>query len=139
MLTEMVDIFTTSVRSRIMGRIKGKNTKPELLVRRVLHSLGFRFRLHGCNLPGKPDIVLPRYRKIIFVHGCFWHCHAGCPRATLPKTNANFWRNKINGNLVRDKRIRRELKKLGWDVLVLWQCQLKSTDTIIRRLLRFLS
>ncbi len=121
-----------------MSRIGGKNTAPELRVRRLLHALGFRFRLHRDDLPGKPDIVLPRHRKIVLVHGCFWHGHSGCSRATLPTTNTPFWEKKIGGNKTRDRRVRRELRALGWKVLVLWQCQLKSVEVLTNRLLGFL-
>jgi DNA mismatch endonuclease, patch repair protein len=134
----MADTFTKAKRSEIMSRIGGKDTAPELRVRRLLHALGFRFRLHRTDLPGKPDVVLPRHRKVVLIHGCFWHCHPGCPRAALPTTNVEFWQKKIGGNQARDRRVRRELREAGWDVLVLWQCQLKSLDVLTRRLLRFL-
>jgi len=134
----MADVFTTAKRSQIMSRIGGKNSAPEMRVRRLLHALGFRFRLHPTNLPGKPDIVLPRHRKVVLIHGCFWHSHPGCPRAARPTTNVEFWQKKMDGNHARDRRVLRELKKRGWSVLVLWQCQLKSVDVLTRRLLRFL-
>lgn len=134
----MVDVFSPGKRSAIMSRIAGRNTAPEILVRRLLHSLGFRFRLYREDLPGKPDIVLPRHRKIVLIHGCFWHSHPGCHRAALPTTNVNFWQKKIAGNQARDRQTRRELSKLGWRVLVLWQCQLKNEAVLRRRLLRFL-
>src|SRR5262245_2580537 len=126
----MADVFTPMQRSAIMARIGGRDTAPELQVRRLLHALGFRFRLHAAELPGKPDIILPRHRKLVLIHGCFWHCHRGCPRAALPRTNARFWREKLAGNKARDRRVRTELRKLGWDVLVLWQCQLKSDEIV---------
>src|SRR5947209_66183 len=119
----MADTFTKAKRSEIMSRIGGKDTAPELRVRRLLHALGFRFRLHRDDLPGKPDIVLPRLRKIVLIHGCFWHCHPGCPRAALPTTNAEFWQKKIDGNQARDRRVRPELKKAGWTVPVPLQFQ----------------
>jgi DNA mismatch endonuclease (patch repair protein) len=134
----MVDMFTKAKRSEIMSRIGGKDTAPELRVRRMLHALGFRFRLHRDDLPGKPDIVLPRHRKILFIHGCFWHGHPGCPRSALPTTNRPFWEKKISGNRTRDRRVRGELRKLGWDVLVLWQCKLKDTQALADRLATFL-
>lgn len=134
----MADTFTKAKRSEIMSNIGGKNTAPELRVRRLLHALGYRFRLHRDDLPGKPDIVLPRHRKIVLIHGCFWHAHLGCPRAALPTTNTLFWEKKIGGNKKRDRRVVRELHTLGWDVLVLWQCQLKNVEVLTRRLLRFL-
>ena len=134
----MADKFTSAKRSEIMSRIGGRNTAPELRVRRLLHALGFRFRLHRDDLPGKPDVVLPRYHKIVLIHGCFWHAHAGCPRAVLPTTNTPFWERKIGDNKKRDQRVRRQLRALGWEVLTLWQCQLKSTEVLTSRLLRFL-
>jgi DNA mismatch endonuclease (patch repair protein) len=135
----MADTFTKTKRSEIMSRIAGKDTAPEIRVRRLLHAWGYRFRLHRDDLPGKPDIVLPRHRKIILVHGCFWHGHPRCPRAALPTTNVEFWQKKIAGNKARDQRVRRELKKSGWDVLVLWQCELKNAKALITRLETFLS
>lgn len=134
----MVDVFRPEKRSAIMARIKGENTEPEILVRRLVHSLGFRFRLHVDNLPGKPDIVLPRFQKVIFVHGCFWHGHRRCSRSALPTSNVEFWRKKIEGNMTRDKRTMRELRRSGWDVLVVWQCQTKDIARLTRRLKSFL-
>jgi DNA mismatch endonuclease, patch repair protein len=134
----MVDVFTPRKRSVIMSRIGGKDTAPEVRVRRLLHALGFRFRLHRIDLPGKPDIVLPRHNKIIFVHGCFWHGHTNCSRATLPTTNTEFWRVKIGKNISRDERVRRELRSLGWSVLVLWQCELTPIEALRTRLIKFL-
>jgi DNA mismatch endonuclease (patch repair protein) len=134
----MVDTFSPAKRSAIMARIGGKDTAPEMRVRRLLHALGFRFRLHATALPGKPDIVLPRYRKVIFVHGCFWHAHTRCRRATLPTTNAEFWTTKIGKNRMRDRRARRQLRRLGWGVLVLWQCQLSDMDFVTSQLVNFL-
>lgn len=134
----MADVFTSKKRSEIMSRIGGKDTAPEVRVRRLLHALGFRFRLHRSDLPGKPDIVLPRHKKIILVHGCYWHGHPGCPRATLPTTNHEFWRAKIEGNIARDKRVCIELEDLGRSVLVVWQCELSSIETLTDRLLGFL-
>jgi DNA mismatch endonuclease (patch repair protein) len=134
----MADVFTPKKRSAIMSRIKGANTKPEILVRRIVHSLGYRFTLHNKNVTGKPDIVLPRHRKIILVNGCFWHGHANCSRFTLPSTNEGFWRNKILGNKKRDVRVRRTLNSEGWDVLVVWQCQTKQVKRLTERLKHFL-
>lgn len=129
------DVFTPKKRSEIMSRVRSKNTKPELFVRSLLYAMGYRFRLHRKDLPGNPDIVLPKYRTAIFVHGCFWHRHSGCPRATLPKRNAEFWRKKLEGNVERDKRAQQELRQLGWDVLVLWQCEVKrDADALSERL-----
>jgi DNA mismatch endonuclease (patch repair protein) len=134
----MVDTFSSAKRSAIMARIGGKDTAPEMRVRRLLHALGFRFRLHASALPGKPDITLPRHRKVIFVHGCFWHGHRHCRRAGLPASNAEFWKNKINKNKMRDRKVRQQLQRLGWGVLVLWQCQLADADLVTRQLMRFL-
>lgn len=133
----MADVFTPAERSAIMARIKGQNTKPEILVRKLVHSLGYRFRLHQNTIPGKPDLALPRHKKIIFVHGCFWHGHVGCVRATLPSTNIEFWKNKILGNKDRDARVRRKLRRGGWQVLVIWQCQTKSIESLTERLKLF--
>lgn len=121
-----------------MARIGGKDTAPELRVRRLLHAMGYRFRLHRTNLPGKPDIVLPRFGTVIFIHGCFWHGHPRCRRATFPTTNAQFWRTKITKNKSRDTRVRRQLRQLGWKVLVLWQCSLGDEHALRLRLSTFL-
>ena len=134
----MTDVFSSAKRSAIMSRIKGENTTPEIIVRKLLHSMGYRFRLHESKLPGTPDIVLPRHEKVIFVHGCFWHGHRRCSRATLPSTNIDFWRKKISGNKLRDARARRELRCSGWKVSVVWQCQLKDPARLRGRLLGFL-
>lgn len=122
----MVDTISPEHRSWNMSRIKGKNTKPELIVRSQLHRMGFRFRLHRKDLPGKPDIVLPKYKTVIFVHGCFWHGHKGCKFFVVPKTRTEFWVNKINTNIRNDKKNHRLLKKMGWKVVVCWECQLKK-------------
>src|SRR5690606_26784471 len=112
--------------SRRMAQIRGKNTKPEIALRKVLHAHGLRYRLHGAGLPGKPDLVFKRYRTVVFVHGCFWHRHADCPIATIPKSNTQFWLDKFNRNIARDRRIVRELEKLGWNVLIAWERSLNS-------------
>jgi DNA mismatch endonuclease (patch repair protein) len=124
-------------RSENMRAIRGKDTKPELLVRSLIHSLGFRFRLHWEGLPGRPDIVLPGLRKVVFVHGCFWHLHA-CKNGLIPNSNRAFWLPKLKSNSARDERNVRDLRKLGWRVLVIWQCQLKNEAVLKKRLLRFL-
>ena len=121
-----------------MSRISGKNTKPELIVRSLLHNMGYRFRLHRNDLPGKPDITLPKYKKIIFVHGCFWHSHTNCPRAKRPTTNIKFWREKLDKNLERDKACLNKLKESGWNVLVVWTCEVKDTDKLKNKLISFL-
>jgi len=107
-----------------MARIRAKNTKPELAVRRLVHAMGYRFRLHARNLPGSPDIVFPARRKVLFVHGCFWHSHEGCPRAFVPKSSAKFWRRKLTNNKTRDARNLEALHAEGWDARVVWECEL---------------
>lgn len=122
----MVDFLTPAERSERMSRIRGKDTRPELTLRKVLHALGLRYRLHGAGLPGKPDLVFPRYRSVVFVHGCFWHRHVGCSIATTPKSNTTFWEQKFEKNTDRDRRVTLELEKAGWKVLVAWECELSS-------------
>lgn len=117
-----MDVVDQATRSRMMSGIRGKNTKPELIVRRFLHRAGLRFRLHA-NLPGKPDLILPRYRTAVFVHGCFWHRHEGCRYATTPANNALFWQEKFAGNVRRDAQKKQQLEERGWNVLVTWSCQ----------------
>ena len=134
----MVDVFSQVKRSWIMGRVKGRDTKPEMMVRSLVHRMGFRFRVHRRDLPGNPDVVLPRHRKVIFIHGCFWHGHPGCPRSKRPTTNQTFWDKKLNGNLERDKRFQEELRHTGWRVLVIWQCETKIPDFLMIKLERFL-
>jgi DNA mismatch endonuclease, patch repair protein len=134
----MVDVFSQVKRSWIMGRVKGRDTKPEMMVRSLVHRMGFRFRVHRRDLPGNPDVVLPRHRKVIFIHGCFWHGHPGCPRSKRPTTNQTFWDKKLNGNLERDKRFQEELRHTGWRVLVIWQCETKISDFLMIKLERFL-
>lgn len=121
-----MDIVTPATRSRMMAAIGGRNTAPELAVRKGLHAAGLRFRLHRRGLPGRPDIVLPKYRSVVFVHGCFWHRHRGCRFATTPASNAEFWRQKFEGNVKRDKRQRVALRGLGWQVFTVWECQARS-------------
>jgi DNA mismatch endonuclease, patch repair protein len=116
-------------RSRMMAAIRGKNTKPEMAVRKLLHSLGFRFRIHRRDLAGNPDIVLPKYRLAIFVHGCFWHQHPGCEYAVLPKSNARFWAEKLSANGVRDGVALSALHEEGWRTLIVWECSLKREAT----------
>ncbi len=126
----MADVHSKEARSYNMSRIKGKNTKPELIVRNFLHRNGFRFRLNDKKLPGKPDIVLPKYKTVIFVNGCFWHGHKGCKYFVIPKTRTKWWLDKINGNVENDKRKKKELRKLGWKVITVWNCSLKSLDKV---------
>ena len=121
----MADVHTKEVRSYNMSRIRGKNTKPEMLVRKYLFAHGFRYRLHSKKLPGKPDIVLPKYKTVIFVHGCFWHGHQDCKYFVVPKTRTDWWLNKINGNKANDAKKEQALEQAGWKVLTVWECQLK--------------
>ncbi|UGB37235.1 very short patch repair endonuclease [Frateuria soli] len=122
-----MDIVDRATRSRMMSGIRGKNTRPELAVRSFLHRAGLRFRLHA-KLPGKPDLVFPKYRTVVFVHGCFWHRHEDCPYATTPASNPVFWQEKFNSNVRRDKKVRQQLEALGWRVLVIWGCQLDEAS-----------
>jgi DNA mismatch endonuclease (patch repair protein) len=121
----MADVHNQATRSYNMSRIKGKDTKPEMLVRKFLHAQGFRYRLHVKDLPGKPDIVLPKHKTVIFVHGCFWHGHKNCKYYVIPKTRTDWWLEKINMNIANDKKAVKELKKMGWKVLNVWTCKLK--------------
>lgn len=125
-------------RSRLMAGVRGKNTKPEIMVRRLVHSLGYRFRLHRRDLPGIPDLVFPSRRKIVFVHGCFWHQHQGCRKATIPKTRERFWRAKLLGNVARDKRVAKSLKVMGWKIIAIWECETGDIDSLVRKLRHFL-
>ena len=122
----------SKARSKNMSAIKSKNTKPEIIVRKFLHSKGYRFRIHRKDLPGCPDIVLPKYKTVIFVNGCFWHRHQGCKYKTTPKTRKDFWENKFNENIKRDKNNFKELKNLNWKVLVIWECELNSLQEFIQ-------
>lgn len=119
----MADVVDRATRSRMMSGIRGRDTKPELIVRSYLHKAGLRFRL-GMKLPGKPDLVFPKYRAVVFVHGCFWHRHAGCKYAAVPKSNAAFWRKKFKENVSRDCRVQELLEQAGWRVIVVWECNL---------------
>lgn len=123
----MADVHNKKTRSYNMSRIKAKNTKPELLVRKFLHAQGFRYKLHDKKLPGKPDIVLPKYKTVIFVHGCFWHGHANCRYFVVPKTRTKWWLNKIAVNKANDEKAVKALRKEGWKIIILWECKLKPT------------
>ena len=126
-----MDRLTPEERSWNMSRIRSKDTKPEKTVRSMLHRMGYRFRLHVKDLPGKPDIVLPKYKTVIFVHGCFWHRHKGCKYAYNPKSRIKFWQKKFKDNVKRFKTVEKELKKLNWQVIVLWECEVnKSLDKV---------
>lgn len=120
----MADFLTPEERSARMSRIRGKDTVPELALRRALHGMGFRYRLHGEGLPGRPDMVMRRHKAVVFVHGCFWHRHAGCKIAATPKSNIEFWSRKFEANVQRDKRNISDLTDLGWRVFVAWECEL---------------
>ncbi|WP_242415542.1 very short patch repair endonuclease [Sphingomonas panni] len=124
------EVLVDPARSELMRRVKGKDTKPELVVRRLLHKLGYRFRLHRKDLPGRPDIVLPKFRTAIFVHGCFWHRHPGCRKASTPKTRADFWQAKFDANVARDERNVADLSSAGWMVVTVWECETKSIDDL---------
>ncbi len=134
----MTDIVDSDKRSEIMSRIRNRNTTPEMIVRRMAHRLGFRFRLHRKDLPGSPDIVFPRHRAVIMVHGCFWHRHSGCKHASRPQTRVRFWEDKFKGNVVRDRRNEIALRELGWRVMVIWECETKDRDTVMERIAGFL-
>ena len=119
-----------------MSRIRGKDTKPEVAVRSLLHCMGYRFRLHKRDLPGNPDIVLPKHRTVVLVHGCFWHRHARCKYAYTPKSRVEFWQKKFAENIKRDTRTRKALRREGWKVIVVWQCELRDQDALAMRLAR---
>ena len=123
-------------RSRNMSAIKSKNTKPEIKVRKVLHSMGYRFRLHSKDLPGSPDIVLPKYKTVIFVHGCFWHRHKNCKYASTPKTRQEFWEAKFRENINRDKLNQEKLSSKGWKIIIVWECEIKDKDFDLNRLFK---
>ena len=119
-----MDVFSPEKRSQVMSRIRSKDTKPEKIIRSILHKLGFRFRINRKDLPGKPDIVLPKYKTVIFVHGCFWHQHEGCKYAVMPKSNTNYWKPKLTKNVDRDKLNVKRLNEIGWNVLTIWELSL---------------
>ena len=121
----MTDVLSKEQRKRCMSHVKSKDTKPEVMVRQFLFAQGFRYRLYRKDLPGKPDIVLPKYKTVIFINGCFWHGHSGCKYATIPEANHDFWLAKISGNIERDKSNHAKLFELGWKVIEIWQCELK--------------
>ena len=132
------DVHTPDQRRRNMAAIRGTDTKPEMVVRRLVHGMGYRYRLHVKGLPGKPDLVLPRHRKVIFVHGCFWHMHNCRYGRVKPATRAEFWETKRQSNVERDRRSRRALRRLGWQILVVWECQTRQADKLQERLRNFL-
>lgn len=130
----MVDVLTPELRRKCMQSIRNKNTKPEVVVRSICHKLGYRFRLHRAELPGSPDIVFPKLKLCIFVHGCFWHRHFGCRFSTVPKTRPEFWMNKFAKNVERDARVVNALISLGWRVELVWECEIRDTDSLVDRL-----
>jgi len=134
----MADVHEPEVRSYNMSQIKGKDTKPEIMVRRFLHANGFRYRLHDRKLPGKPDIVLNKYNTVILIHGCFWHGHKECKYFVIPKTRTKWWLDKINGNKQKDKKNLTELKKFGWNIITIWECELKpeKREQTLKKLLK---
>lgn len=134
----MADVHTSAQRSYNMSQVKGKNTKPEMLVRRFLHAHGYRYKLHDKALPGKPDIVLPKYKTVIFIHGCFWHGHTDCRYATIPKTRTDWWLQKINTNQANDTKHQKALRKLGWKIITIWECDLKAAkrEQVLMRLVK---
>lgn len=134
-----MDTVTLVTRSRMMAAVRGKDTKPELVVRRLIHGLGLRFRLHRRDLPGRPDVVLPRLGLCVFIHGCFWHRHPGCRHATTPSSNVEFWTGKFQRNVDRDSEVQAVLAELGWQVHVIWECETKDAEGLRARLAALLS
>ena len=135
----MVDIVSPQKRSWMMSRVKDRDTGPEMLVRSMVHRMGFRFRLHRDDLPGKPDIVLPRHRKLIFVHGCFWHQHEACPHSKRPSSRVEFWNTKLDDNIRRDRKNQEALAGLGWHILIVWECETQNPNELLEKLDRFLT
>ena len=134
----MADIVSRSKRKEMMSKVKQRHTKPEIAVRKLLHRLGYRFRLHSKKLPGTPDIILPKYKTVIFVHGCFWHQHEECRKARRPTSNVEFWNEKLDKNIERDKRKESELKDSDWKVLTIWDCEIKDENSLIEKVKHFL-
>ena len=130
----MVDTLTVAGRSRLMAKIKGKNTRPEIAARSLLHRAGYRFRIHVASLPGKPDIVLAKHSTAVFIHGCFWHRHRGCKLASTPKSHRKFWADKFARNVANDRKHLRQLRRLGWKVVTVWECQLRRPERVLRRI-----
>lgn len=134
-----MDSLTPKSRSDNMRAIRSKDTSPELTVRRLVHSLGYRYRLHAAKLPGKPDLVFASRKKVIFLHGCFWHLHAGCREGRIPGSRQSYWKPKLEGNRERDQRNRRALRRLGWSVLVIWECEVKRGERLRGKIEKFLA
>ena len=135
----MADQYSAEKRSRIMARVRSKNTRPEMSIRHALHKLGYRYRLHRSDLPGRPDLTFPSRRKVLFVNGCFWHMHPGCPRARIPQQNRDYWMAKLERNLLRDARSIEALQHSGWKSLTVWECELRNLDSAINRIVLFLT
>jgi DNA mismatch endonuclease (patch repair protein) len=135
----MPDVFNPEERSRIMAKVRGENTSPERLVRSLIHKMGYRFRLNVKDLPGKPDIVLKKHKKVIFVHGCFWHQHEGCPHAARPSSNTEYWNKKLDRNMIRDRENMHKLEYLGWNVLIVWECETRDREKLVDKLKGFLT
>ena len=133
-----MDVLTKQQRQRNMRAIRGRDTRPEMFVRRLVHSMGYRYRLHGRGLPGRPDLVFASRKKVLFVHGCFWHRHRCKYGRVVPATRRRFWLEKLQKNVVRDRRVRRQLRALGWESLTIWECQLKQQDRLSNRMRSFL-
>jgi len=133
-----MDIVPADKRSEIMRRITSKDTKPEIIVRRLVHGLGFRYRLHKKELPGKPDLVFSKGRKLICVHGCFWHQHDGCKSSHIPKSRQDYWEPKLNRTVFRDRKNQAKLRELGWDILVIWECEVREVQQIANKIIAFL-
>ena len=134
-----MDIWSKKKRSEVMSKIRSKNTKPELLLRSMLHKSGLRYRIHRKDLPGKPDIVFPSKRLIVFVHGCFWHYHKDCPEGRIPDTNSRFWKEKLQKNIERDQKHQKELQAAGWNVLVIWECEIeKKPEWVMEKIMNHL-
>lgn len=139
LITSKMDIWDKKKRSKVMSNIRSKDTKPEILVRKMLFSKGYRYRLHVKNLPGKPDIVLRKYNAVVFVHGCFWHLHSGCRDGTIPKTHTEYWEKKLLGNKERDMKHIENLQNLGWRVLRVWECEVeKDPEMVLNKIISFL-
>ena len=136
----MADIFSPRKRTEIMKNVRTRDTECELVVRKIIFAMGYRYRLHRADLPGKPDVVFPIRKKVIFIHGCFWHGHSGCARGKLPESNISFWQKKITGNKFRDGKVLRKLKNMGWQNLIIWQCQVshKNITRLRNRIKEFL-
>ena len=130
----LVDKLTPEHRSWLMSQVRARNTSPEIRVRKAAHAMGLRFRLHRNDLPGSPDLVLPRHRRVILVHGCFWHRHSGCRKASIPKTRPDYWKAKFHANVERDDRVTEALERLGWEVSTIWECEVSTPKAAVERL-----